>query len=430
METVIKPIQDLGALIESRWRDQNYNEDLFSEIAGGALAEANLIEQIDPWEILRWSQTTSQLPAQQDVDGAFGNPPLTLYVGPRFYIDVYYWLDGTTTIHQHSFSGAFQVLLGSSIHTNYTFETSEQINQRLLLGALRLENVSLLKRGEIRQIVAGPAFIHSLFHLERPSATITVRTFQNPHYLPQYNYLRPYLAIDPFYKDSALVKKVQGVSLMLRMNHPDADSFINDIISCSDFHTTFVVLERTYRYLRNNGLDQLFGLSTGTDRFDRLMATARKKHGKLADVLAPVVAEQQRQEKLVSLRGLIADEEHRFLLALLLNVPDKAGILRLVQQRLPRRDPVDVVIEWILDLKATKVPGSQEPNLLGIDIPDDVAVFLLEGLWLGQSAAEMLTRAQQESGGFQTVAEKRNFDELLGSLKSSLAFRSIFADGQ
>jgi hypothetical protein len=48
--TVMKPIQDLGALIEGRWRHRNYNEDLFPEIAGGALAEANLIEQIDPWE--------------------------------------------------------------------------------------------------------------------------------------------------------------------------------------------------------------------------------------------------------------------------------------------------------------------------------------------------------------------------------------------
>jgi hypothetical protein len=426
----MKHIQDLGALIEGRWRDRNYNEDLFPEIAAGALAEANLTERVDPWELLRWSQTTNQLPAQQDIDGAFGNPPLTLYVGPRFYIDVYYWLDGTTAIHQHSFSGAFQVLLGSSIHANYTFEITEQINQRLLVGAVRLDGVSLLRKGEIRPIVAGPGFIHSLFHLERPSATITVRTFQNPRYLPQYSYLRPYLAIDPFYKDPSMIKKVQGVSLMLSMNHPEADSYVSDIVSGADFHTTFVVLETTYRHLMNSGHDQLFGLSSGTDRFDRLMAKARQKHGKRADVLAPVLAELQRQESLVKRRGLITNEEHRFLLALLLNVPDRAGILRLVQQHVPDRDPVDVVLEWIMDLKATKVPGSQEPNVLGIDIPDNLAVFLLEGLWLGQSAAEMLSKAQQESGRFQTMDEKQNFDESLASLKRSFAFRSIFADAQ
>jgi hypothetical protein len=426
----MKPIQELGALIEGRWRDRNYNEDLFPEIAAGALAEANLIAQLDPWEILRWSQTTDQLPAQQDVDGAFGNPPLTLYVGPRFYIDVYYWLDGTTAIHQHSFSGAFQVLLGSSIHANYTFETTEEINQQFLIGTVRLANVSLLRTGEIRQIVAGPGFIHSLFHLERPSATITVRTFQNPRYLPQYSYLRPSLAIDPFYKNPSLIKKAQGVSLMLSMNHPEADSFISDIISRSDFHTTFVMIETTYRYLMNNGLDQLFGLSTGTDRFDRLLATARAKHGRLADVLTPVVAELHRQEKLVKLRRLITNEEHRFLLALLLNVPDRAGILRLVHQHLPERDPVDVVLEWIMDLKATKVPGSQEPNVLGVDIPDHLAVFLLEGLWLGQSDAEMLSKAQQESGRFQRMDEQREFEASLASLKNSFAFRSIFADAK
>ncbi|MFN2514442.1 MAG: hypothetical protein ABR568_23900, partial [Pyrinomonadaceae bacterium] len=58
--------------------------------------------------------TAASLPHQYDVEGRFGNPPITLFAGPRFHIDVYYWLDGTTSIHQHSFTGAFQVLLGSS----------------------------------------------------------------------------------------------------------------------------------------------------------------------------------------------------------------------------------------------------------------------------------------------------------------------------
>ena len=116
----MEDFQKLGELIEDRWRLQNYSEQLFPEIAAKALAESDLPARVDPWEIIRWVQTERSLPEQKDADGRFGDPPITLFVGPRFYIDVYYWLDGTTSIHQHSFTGAFQVLLGSSIHSHYS----------------------------------------------------------------------------------------------------------------------------------------------------------------------------------------------------------------------------------------------------------------------------------------------------------------------
>src|SRR6266550_2592517 len=135
--------EELGSLVEQRWRDVNYRESLFPETAVGVLAEANLIERIDPWQIIRWVQRTSNLPPQQDIDAKFGNPPITLYVAPRFYIDVYYWLDGTTDIHQHSFSGAFQVLLGSSIHSRYSFREDKIVNEHFSVGQLALEEVQL-----------------------------------------------------------------------------------------------------------------------------------------------------------------------------------------------------------------------------------------------------------------------------------------------
>src|SRR5882762_8010257 len=124
----MRPFQELGALVEDRWREQNYNEELFSEIAARSLADSDLMGQVDPWEIIRWVHTTPELPRQQDRRGKFGNPPITLFVGSRFYIDVYFWLDGTTAVHQHAFSGAFQVLLGGSVHSHYRFEKHREIN--------------------------------------------------------------------------------------------------------------------------------------------------------------------------------------------------------------------------------------------------------------------------------------------------------------
>src|SRR6266496_2769412 len=187
----MRPFVELGALVEERWRERNYNEDLFPDIAAQALLESNLTEQVDPWEIIRWVHTTPELPRQQDRKAKFGNPPITLFTGARFYIDVYYWLDGTTDIHQHSFSGAFQVLLGSSVHSHYRFEKDREINPYFLTGKVELQDVCLLKKGNIREIRPGPNFIHSLFHLERPSATITIRSNHAPHDPIQYSYLKP-----------------------------------------------------------------------------------------------------------------------------------------------------------------------------------------------------------------------------------------------
>jgi hypothetical protein len=85
--------QALGTLIESRWRHENYSEQIFPELAAQALTESKLPAQVDPWEIIRWVQHADSLPDQKDLEGRFGDPPITLYAGPRFYVDVYFWLD-------------------------------------------------------------------------------------------------------------------------------------------------------------------------------------------------------------------------------------------------------------------------------------------------------------------------------------------------
>jgi len=160
--------------VERRWKAEDYSEELFPEVAAQALSEADLPARVDPWEIIRWVHSAESLPQQADVEGRFGNPPITLFSGPRFFIDIYYWLDGATSIHQHSFTGAFQVLLGSSIHSRYSFREDKVINEQFSVGAVALEEVQLLKLKDVRMIRPGRDFIHSLFHLDRPSATITI----------------------------------------------------------------------------------------------------------------------------------------------------------------------------------------------------------------------------------------------------------------
>src|SRR5262245_40041467 len=122
---------ELGRRIEASWRAENYAESAFPDLAARALSEADLLKHATPCDVIRWLGKESSLPRQLDVDGAFGDPPITLYSGTRFFIDLYFWVDGTTDVHQHSFAGAFQVMAGSSIHSRYSFRKEQEINQHL-----------------------------------------------------------------------------------------------------------------------------------------------------------------------------------------------------------------------------------------------------------------------------------------------------------
>ena len=415
----MQPFAELGALVEGLWRNKNYDENIFPDIAAEALREADLTARVDPWEIIRWVHTTTQLPHQVDPRGNFGNPPITLFAGPRFYVDVYYWLDSTTAIHQHAFSGAFQVLLGSSVHSDYAFKKKCEINPRLLVGDISLKDVSLLGKGDIRKIHAGSRYIHSLFHLERPSATIVIRSNDAPSAAVQYTYLKPYIAIDPFFDEPWMTRKVQTVSLLLSMQHPEADQMIYDLLDKADFHTTFAVLETAFKLLGRNELEELFQVSKSADRFQAMLDRARRRHGALADLLPAVFEEKLRQADIVKRRGMIEGADHRFFLALLLNVPERMRVLDLVKQRCPDKEPVDVIVGWIRELSKTKIFGSTEPNVLGIKSIDDTYLEVLAGLLRGLPDKEVRALASNKLAQLP-------IDDLIASMKTSTLFKSIF----
>src|SRR6266571_446328 len=389
--------QDLGSLVERRWRYENYNERVFPEIAAQALTEMKAVEKVDPWDIINYLHTSTELPPQRKEK--FSDLPVTVFIAPRFYVDVYYWLDGTTPVHQHAFAGAFQVFMGSSIHSRYSFEEAHEVNSHLATGKLRMQEIDLLETGEIRKIFPGREFIHALFHLDRPSATITVRTNQSPSALPQYDYLNPHIAIDPFFKEQTSFKQIQSISLLLRMRHPKIDSIVGELMSSADFHTAFSILSMVFKYLTDKTQERVFGVTDGRERFENLIKIAHKRHGSLADTLLPVFDEIKRKGGIVEQRKYLTSNDHRFFLALLLNVSDRQAILDLVQRRFPQQGAIEKVCEWAKDISALKIPGSNEPNILGVDGFDDSHVFILKQLLKGFSAAQIKEAQQQPAPG-------------------------------
>ena len=417
--------QTLGAEIEKLWRDKNYDETLFPEIAAQSLKEANLPGKISAWEVIDWTLRETNLPVQQDVYAKFADPPITIYNSPRFHVDVYFWLEGTTAIHQHAFCGAFQVLHGSSLHSWYEFERSESVNTFTEIGDINLKLCELLSVGDVQPIWAGKQYIHGLFHLEQPSATIVVRTHKSPLHLPQYSYHKPFLAIDPFFEEPNTIKKIQAITALFRSKHPETDKFIARLLETSDFQTSFTILSTVRHYLQSNQIDQMFNLETPQNRFDALLEIVKNKHGERANIFPKVFAHQATVDEIVRRRSVITEPEHRFFLALLMNVEGKERIFPLIKQRFPDADPLDKVLDWTLDLANTRVLGSNIPNAIGIEDFGDLDLFILESFLKNMSDEEAEKTLASEYGLEVNEEVRQNLNKKREQIRQSVIFEPL-----
>lgn len=420
--------QKLGEEIEALWRARNYNEEDLPEIAAEALKQARLPEKVSAWDVLTWAMEQTVLPEQKDARASFGDPPITIYAAPRFHIDVYFWFEGTTAIHQHSFCGAFQVLHGSSIHSWYEWERREPVNTFTEIGEMDLKVCELLEVGDIQPIWAGKRYIHALFHLDQPSATIVVRTDKSPLYLPQFSYHKPHLAVDPFFEQVGTTKKLQSLTALIRAGRSDADEHIVKLIENSDFQTTYLVLAQAHAFLRASGMNQIFGLAQPDERFKTFLDAAARRHGKLADVFPAIFSYREKQDEIVRQRGIVTNPEHRFFLALLLNAEGRARIFSLIDKRFPGVDPLEKVLDWTFDMAQTRVFGANSPNALGIPDFDNFDLFVLENLLKDKTEDEMRESLRAEYSADEAEKLLQGLDAKIERIGSAVIFQPLLTN--
>ncbi len=136
---------ELGDTVLERWKSENFSLAKFPEIARAALDERPPAKQVDLAAFMRDFLLREEHPFQ--TDSPFGEPEIVAYSHPRFYIQLLFWLDGTTAIHQHEFSGAFHVMQGSSIHAQYDFEKARSVTPYLRVGNVRMRKIEILETG-------------------------------------------------------------------------------------------------------------------------------------------------------------------------------------------------------------------------------------------------------------------------------------------
>src|SRR5579872_7240447 len=207
-----KFFNDLGGAVLERWKRENFSLVKFPQVARTALDKQPPAKCVDLPAFMRDFLLREEHPFQ--TDSPFGEPEIVVYSHPRFYIQLLFWMDGTTAIHQHAFSGAFHVMHGSSIHAHYEFEKAWPVTPYMRVGNVRMKKIEILESGCTMPIVSGQQTIHSLFHLDSPSVTVVVRTQHDPDTGPQFNYLPPHVAIDPLHHDLLTMRRNQLLDVL------------------------------------------------------------------------------------------------------------------------------------------------------------------------------------------------------------------------
>lgn len=369
-------VAELAGRVERAYLAADYREEAFPDIAEEMLRGSGFTEGFSVADLYAWAVRLPELPQQLDQGSTFGEPPLTLYWGKRFVVDLYTWFSSTTSIHQHAFTGAFGVLEGGSVHTTYGFVEQERINARLQRGRLDVQGVEVLRRGDVRAIRARRDFIHSLFHLEHPSVSVVVRTQRDDEYNPQYSYLHPGVSFDPFFMDRIGARSDEVLRALARVDPGRYVEVVSDLVRRVDLATAFFMVMNAHRALLEHG-----------EGFATIRGEALSAHGARLEPFLEAVERQVRDRHLTLLRKKVTDPDLRLFIALLLNVPTGERILSLLGARYPETPP---------RRKAAELTGA-----------------LLERASLGFS----LDPLQMEL--FELALQKLPFEQLLDEIKRS-----------
>ena len=177
-------IQKIWALGQD-FQDHHDQTVPFEDQAYRILRKHNLCDIFSYEEMMEYSKTQRAQRLKFYRNNEFGEYPITVYRCDFFHIDVYVWNDHDTTLHDHSFAGAFKILQGSSLQLRYSFcERERDKDLNIAYGDLTNTEKKVLRRGDCEKITPYEQFIHQVWHLERPTITLCLRNcalepFQN-----------------------------------------------------------------------------------------------------------------------------------------------------------------------------------------------------------------------------------------------------------
>lgn len=379
--TAMQPFSELGDRIAHVWNRHRHDPDVLPDIASAELERVDLSRSVDYRSILTWVSSTDTMPHQMNIEATFGEPPVTLYWHPHFYIEALFWSTSTTAVHGHGFSGAFQVLAGTSVQSLFEFEAAGPTRGACLIGKLRQTQALLLKPGTTQRILSGDRFIHSVFHLGYPSVTIVVRT-HNRGGPRQYSYYRPGVALSYGYEetfDELTNRLLQVARLQAILHSEDLQATVARIGKTCDLAACFRLLQIVQPIL--------YGQKRGDDAA-AVIATLITTAGFKAAQLAQALTLETQLAKLWRARSEISDDELRLFLALLLTQQGRAFVVGTVAEYTKLPNVGARIAEWISQLAAKDV--------LNVPVDEETRALIASCLDKGTQSASLAQRIKAE----------------------------------
>ncbi|MFT4622148.1 MAG: hypothetical protein ACI8PZ_000804 [Myxococcota bacterium] len=360
---MIPYFRDLGDHIAARWRDRGLVPAALPEVAAAALRERPAQEHTSLAAVLDAVAlgTEPAFVRQRDPSAAFGEPPITVYQGTGFCIEVNLWVNGTTLIHGHGFSAAFQVLHGSSLESRYTFQPRAAVGAHLRLGDLVLDRIAPLGVGDVREIPSGDAGIHALFHLDCPSATAVVRTHGDPGALPQWNFHQPGVAFDAAWPDALTPLERRQLQLVQSLLQFEGDAVrVRSILQQARPAFAYPLIGEVMAPVLLQPGTSLGAMEQALDRWYGWVDCPER------DTLHAAAARRLYTRAGLRLREVLTDPDDRRVAGLLLTAPDRAAVERYAEAHLEQT--ATDLLTGFLD-RVGSMPNAFHPtaNVLGLD---------------------------------------------------------------
>ena len=406
---MIEYFRDLGQRIEDGWRAWSYEEERFPDLVAAELHKSPPIDHVSLTDIYDWIFGHHQGFQQPDKFPLFGEPSIQLYESAHFYIEVLFWRTATTDVHQHGFSGVFYVLGGSSVHSHWNFETDRRISSSMQTGRLELESTEILKPGDMKPIWSGNRLIHQLFHLEVPSVTIVVRTYKDSDQLPQFSYRSPGLAIAQADPDPLLHRRQILLDGMARGDLQGIETYALRSVEDVDLKTVYYSLDTLMRCRRH--LPEVL--------FAECFQRARELHGEIVELFWSVHQVERRIRLVRSKRQSILDPAARFLLALLMLMPDRASIFKGARLRDSDRDEMDCIESWLKPVAS--------PETIGFTL-EKARAAIFRGLGLGEGSDEIIQRVGKIYGSEALQNRRSELLVTIQNMAESDLFYPLFSE--
>lgn len=342
-----KYFSSLATDVRAEWSRASFDENVFAQIVERQLNRRKPSQNLGSKDIIDWAlfRRVSR------TAGATSPSAIEVYADDHFCITVYFCLEGSIAIHHHAFSGALHLIEGSSIHSVYQFKETQRLNDRFKWGQTAVDRVELLKQGDTRQITRGAGLIHQLFHLDRPTVCLVVRTLGETAAAGHaYRYWYPSIAFAPH---------PSRARSQFFAHLANVDASLYDA--------------RLVRYLRTcdpvEAVDLLGSAALRNEPGWAPNTLAQLKDAPYAEALEPLtlaLREHKRVHQTLELRRQVTSPNLRRVLAILLTSRELERALSLLRETFPQREPRASLLWAMEELAALELLVPQSTAALEI----------------------------------------------------------------